>query len=173
MTNDARPTRQRPQKTTYNTKRLQKQILDYLNQFVPPTNITFLESPPLRNNDIFPYNDSTYRLAKERKVGFAYTLVGEDHLWQDGIHVRNDCRYLLVKTLAAAILNLNPNKFFQLARPPHGPFGPWTAPIGQGMTPGFFPSFAGTASAPPYFFRRQQQQRWPVSRAQRTNIQGP
>ena len=128
MTNDARSTRQRQQKPTNETLNLQRNILSHISTQVPLNNIILLESPPLLYQDIYGYNAGTYLLAQKWGVAFAPTLVGERHISHDGVHIRNDCRYLLTQTIAATILRLNPARFFGLARPPYGDFGPWEAP---------------------------------------------
>ena len=175
MTNDARDTRQRRRKTTNETNRLQSSIIDYLLRFVPPSNITLLESPPLLSYDIYPYNKASFTLAGQRQLHFGPTLIGEQHLWRDGVHVAKRFRPLLLKTVAAAACNVNPNRHFRLARPPCGIYGPWEAPFGCGMGPPQHPPpslnpqpillwndrefpplnarDSNVAAAPPYYFR--------------------
>ena len=150
LTNDARQTKHRRQKTTDETGRLQTKILTYLLTKLPPQNITFLEAPPILTSDIFPYNAATHRLAHHSGARFAETLVGEGHIFRDGYHILNRCRHLLLKSVAAAATSVNPRSQFGLNRPPHGPFGPWVAPAGRGMLPDPSPAdFRVVASARP------------------------
>ena len=142
------------QKTTHETKQLQTKIITYLKNFVHPHNIIILESPPLLTSpvsDILPYNSTSHSLAHQLGVRFAQTLVGEEHIWRDGYHLSNRFRHLLTKSVAAAAADVNPHHHFGLFRPPHGPFGPWVAPVGQGMLP-----FSNVAAAQPIQFRRNQ-----------------
>ena len=150
LTNDARPTKYRRQKTTDETRLLQTDIHAHLTKYLPPHNIIFLESPPLLispSTDIYPYNLATRHLAHQLGTRFAQTLVGESHLWTDGYHVQNKLRHLLLQSVAAAVADVNPHRHYGVARPPHGPFGPWVAPIGSGMLPPA--SFRVVASAQP------------------------
>ena len=74
-------------------------------------------------------------------------------MWRDGYHVHRSHRHLLMKSVAAAALGVNPHAHFSLPRPPYGAFGPWIAPAGQGMArqPHFY---SNVAVAAPYHFRR-------------------
>ena len=157
MTNDARQTNYRQQRTTNEVQYIHNKILTHLLRFVPPLNVVFLESPPITNGkgDIYPYNALTSKTASFWGTGFAATLVGEDHLKWDGFHVHPNYRHLLTRSIACAILRLNPHASFGLRRPPHGVFGPWAAPIGQGMAP----LSSSVAAAAPYFFRQSQRTR--------------
>ena len=156
MTNDARQTNHRQQRTFHEVHHLQTKILTHIHNYIHPNNVIWLESPPITNGkgDIFPYNRQSYRLSSEWGFRFAETLVGEGHLKWDGFHVRPDSRYLLSQSIACAILHLNPHRYYRLERPPHGEYGPWTSPVGQGMAPRW-PTFQQVAASPPYFFRRQ------------------
>ena len=149
LTNDARQTRRRQPKTIEQTQRLQDKIITHLAKYVPLRNIVFCEAPPINGGDIYPYNRMTYNTCYRRGVRFGPTLVGETHMWRDGYHILNSRRHLLIKSVAAAAIGVHPHAHFQHARPPHGAFGPWVAPNGQGM------SFAATAAAQPYYFRQR------------------
>ena len=174
MTNDARNTRHRQQKTTDQTTRLQHSIIDHLLRFLPPSSITLLESPPLLSHDIYPYNNSSYVLTHQRQLHYAPTLIGEDHLWRDGLHVAKRHRPLLMKSVAAAACGVNPHRHYHLARTPYGIYGPWEAPFGSGMGPPLRPphssvpprnyqefpplnatkNYLSVAIAPPFAFRK-------------------
>ena len=116
-------------------------------------NITILESPPLLDSpssDIFPYNSNSFSLAQQLGIRFAGTLIGEQHLWTDGYHVLKNSRPLLLKSVAAAVVGVNPRQHYGLPRPPYGQYGPWAAPKGRGI----MPNFRDLASAQPFTFRR-------------------
>ena len=156
LTNDARHTKHRQARTTNETKHIQATIISHLKAFIPPKNIVILESPPLltsSTSDIFPYNDASFLLARQNGARFARSLVGEHHLFRDGYHILKDSRHLLVKSVAAAAVNRDPHQHFKLRRPPHGNFGPWEAPNGQGMLPQPH-TYRGVAMAQPINFRR-------------------
>ena len=163
MTNDARQTNLRQQRTTNEVQYLLDKILTHLLRFVPPLNVVFLESPPITNGkgDIYPYSALTSKTATAWGTGFAATLVGESHLKWDGFHIRANFRYLLARSIACAILQLDPHKAFRLRRPPHGFYGPWMAPIGQGMTP----RISNVAAAAPFYFRQQPRDIHPLFNA--------
>ena len=118
-----------------------------------------LESPPLLYEDIYPFAASSRELTWRKGIRFAPTLIGESHIkrW-DGVHIIKGFHHLLAKSMACAILRLDPHYLYGHSRPPHGDFGPWIAPFGQGMTP----SYSNVAIAPPAFnFRPQQLRRIP------------
>ena len=174
LTNDARNTRRRQQRTIQQTQQLQRNITLHLTKYINKDNITFCEAPPILGGDIFPYNRATFHFCHQWGVRFGPNLVGEDHLRRDGFHVMDVYRHLLVKTVAAAALGINPHAQYRLARPPYGVFGPWMAPVGQGMAPRMpfrnadWPPLArNVASAPPFFFRQTGLSRSPMD----TNIQ--
>ena len=138
-----------------------------------PDNIVVLEAVPSLPFDIFSYNRASWNLCKKMGVRMSPTLVGELHLWRDGIHVRHNCRHLLVKSVAAAIVGVDPRRLFGLERPPLGPFGPWEYPVGHPRRPApsrFWPpidnlfrplpmsansqrNYCNVAAAAPYYFR--------------------
>ena len=154
LTNDARNTKNRQRRSPDNTRQLQTQIIDHLLSFIPRQNITFLESPPLLDSpdsDIFAYNIGSYQIARKFGINFAQTLIGEQHVWTDGYHILKNKRPLLVKSVAAAALKVNPHQHFGLRRPPFGDFGPWPTPNGQGA---FRPEYRQAAMSLPMNFRR-------------------
>ena len=72
------------------------------------------------------------------------------HLWKgDGYHILKNSRPLLVKSVAAAVVGVNPRQQFGLARPPFGQYGPWPAQKGAGV----LPSYRDRAMAQPFLFR--------------------
>ena len=158
ITNDARQTKYRQARTKNETKHIQATIITHIKAFIPPKNIVILESPPLltsSTSDIFPYNDASFQLSRHHGARFARSLLGEHHLFSDGFHILHTARHLLVKSIAAAAMNIDPHKHFRLKRPPHGNFGPWEAPNGQGMLPKPL-TYRGVAVAQPINFRRSQ-----------------
>ena len=156
LTNDARQTKNRQARTPAQAKNIQINIINYLKTHISPENLIILESPPLHdtpNSDIFPFNKNSFDLSRHHGIRFAETLIGEFHLFTDGYHVQRSARHLLVKSVAAAIANLNPHRHFGFSRPPHGNFGPWTSPNGQGQLP---PTYRGAAMSRPINFRHVQ-----------------
>ena len=173
MTNDARQTKHRHPRTLHETYKLQHRIINILKQHTARNNIIILESPPLLNNDIYAYNRLSYHTAKQFRLRFAYTLVGEQHLWDDGVHVLRDCRHLLISSVAAAIIDVDPHSHFELERPPKGVFGPWTQPFGFRPAPSRFPppiplwrhrdfppltakNYSNVAAAPAFYYGQRQ-----------------
>ena len=157
LTNDARHTKYRHARTPSQTKNMQAAIINHLKRFILPNNIVFLEAPPLLDtpsSDIYPYNKATYLLTQQHGVRLAETVLGEFHMFRDGYHILRNSRHLLVKALAAAVVNVNPHKHFKLQRPPHGNFGPWTSPNGQGLLPSPTVTYGRVAMAQPINFRR-------------------
>ena len=154
LTNDARQTKTRQRRTPTQTKQLQTGIIQHLISYIPPRNITILESPPLLDSptsDIYLYNHASYTLSQQFGIHFSGTLIGEQHLWSgDGYHINRKFQPLLLKSLASAAVGTNPRSHYGLARPPYGQYGPWAAPKGQGM----MPSFRDRALAQPLHFRR-------------------
>ena len=173
MTNDARHTKNRRPKTTREARNLQHKIINHIQQKTSNNNIIILESPPLLHDDIYPYNRLSYETCQQFGLRFAPTLVGEQHLWKDGVHLLHTCRPLLITSVAAAIIGINPHAHLKVARPPQGCFGPWMAPFGYRPAPSRFPpptalwhhhgvparatrTFSNVTTAPAYFFRHRQ-----------------
>ena len=170
LTNDARQTQKRNQRSPYQTRRLQTEIIQHLLQHIPRQNITILESPPLLDSpssDIYHYNHASVLLARQLKIRFADTLVGEQHIWKDGYHLLRSSRHLLVKSVAAAAAHFSPHQRFGLSRPPFGEYGPWAAPKDQGVFPR---EYRQMAVAQPMSFRRQRRTIMPLMGI---NIQRP
>ena len=172
MTNEAKFS-----KPIRNTHSRLSRIITKLKTQTHPDNIVILEAVPSLPFNIFAYNNASWVLCRKMGVRFARTLVGEHHLWRDGVHVRHNCRHLLEKSVAAAIANVDPGRLFRLERPPHGPFGPWEYPFGHTRRPTpshFWPpidnlfrpvpmsadsrmNYANVAAVAPYYFRGSRQ----------------
>ena len=116
-----------------------------------------METIPSLTHDIHPYNNAAFSICRQSGVRFSPTLVGESHLWDDGIHVVNRFRPLLVSSVAAAVLNVDPRAHFRLPSPPHGPNGPWRHPWGSRNRPSpsscWPPPRLSNAMAPPFHLR--------------------
>ena len=176
LTNDARTTNKRPPKSLHQIELLLTSIYDHLLSQLPPTNIILLESPPLLYEDIHPFAARSYNIARRRGICLAPTLIGESHIRrEDGVHIQRGFHHLLAKTIACAILRQSPHHLFSLRRPPHGDFGPWLAPTGQGMVPSHSSrTYSHTASArpPPYYFRQWQRRPRPIRPLMDINFRG-
>ena len=99
-------------------------------------NIIVLETIPSLKFDIHPYNLAAAAMCKQLGVHFCSNLVGESHLFiKDGIHVLHQHRPLLVSSVAAAVVGVDPHRIYQLQRPPLGPNGPWRFPWGSQNRP--------------------------------------
>ena len=85
-----------------------KKIIDHLKGQTLPSNIVIMETPPSTKYPMYNFNKASYTLCKSEGIGFARTLVAEQHLWKDEYHIHNDHRHLLVKSVAAAILDMDP-----------------------------------------------------------------
>jgi hypothetical protein len=105
-----------------------KSIISHINK-QNPKQVIFLEAPPSWNFDIQPYNEAAHELCRSIGTAFAPTLIGEYHLYRDGIHILNAARQLLTNSVATAVLKLNPHHQFGLHPPPYGPNGPWRVPF--------------------------------------------
>ena len=145
-------------RTPTQTKNIQTSIIQHARQFIPAKNIVILEAPPLLSNpnsDIYPYNNSSYLVSQQLGSRFAKTLIGEFHIFRDGFHIQRSARHLLIKSVAAAIANVDPHNHFNLPPPPYGNFGPWAAPNEQGFLPPLSgPNFLSAAVSSPINVRR-------------------
>ena len=103
---------------------IQEEIIWMLKSETAPQNIVFIESPPSIKFDIASYNQSTQALCKRMKVRFSKTLICKGHLNHDGFHIRFEHQHLMQKTVAAAILNVDPFKAFKLSPNSRGLLGP-------------------------------------------------
>ena len=120
-------------------------IINKLKQQTSPQNIIILESSPSTTFDIHPFNHASFSLSRQMGVRFSPILVGEHHLYKDGLHVLRKYKHLMVKSAATAILDIDPLRFYGVARPPAGPNGPWLFPWGDHRRP------APTTNWPPLF----------------------
>ena len=134
-TNNAKHDRQNKTSSTHTNKLLQEIIHTYIQTYNTPHNLIIMETIPSLTHDIHPYNNAAFSICRQSGVRFSPTLVGESHLWDDGIHVVNRFRPLLVSSVAAAVLNVDPRAHFRLPSPPHGPNGPWRHPWGSRNRP--------------------------------------
>ena len=103
---------------------LQEEIIWMLKSETAPQNIVFIESPPSLKFDTASYNASTQALCKRMNVRFSWTLIRKGHLNHDGYHVRFEHQHLMQRTLAAAILNVDPFRVFNLSPDSRGLLGP-------------------------------------------------
>jgi hypothetical protein len=103
-------------------------IIEHLQTQTPHIIIT--ESAPSLKFDIFPYNRAARNVAIKHKVQWAPTLIGENHILRDRVHIQRQHYPLLAQTYAAAILKMTPFSVDK-QRPPHGPFGTWWFPWGH------------------------------------------
>ena len=105
---------------------LQEEIIRMLESETAPQNIVFIESPPSLKFDTVTYNKSTEALCKRMNVQFSRTLICKGHLNRDGYHVRFEHQHLMQRTVAAAILNVDPFKAFNLSPNSRGLLGPYS-----------------------------------------------
>ena len=184
LTNNARYTNSGRHSTINETITTQTNIITYLTSIgFSRDNISFLEAPPLLppspqwlakrglkkprfpTPDVFPYNQARNYLARNSGVQFAQTLVGEEHMFDDGYHILNRHRHLLHRSIAAAAAHVNPHAYYGFRRPPFGPYGPWASPRGVGLLPlptvppnnhqhfPSLPNFRDVALSHPFHFR--------------------
>ena len=118
---------------THNT--LRNIIVTLQHKNVHNKNIIILETIPSFKFDIHPYNLAAAAICKQSGIRFCPNLVGEPHLFQDGIHVLHQHRPLHVSSVAAAIVGVDPHQIFRIQRPPLGPYGPWRFPWGSQNRP--------------------------------------
>ena len=105
---------------------LQEEIIRMLESETAPQNIVFIESPPSLKFDTVTYNKSTEALCKRMNVQFSRTLICKGHLNRDGYHVRFEHQHLMQRTVAAAILNVDPFKAFNLSPNSRSLLGPYS-----------------------------------------------
>ena len=122
--------------TSRRTHELQRKIIStYQQKYGQTDRLIFMETIPSLNFDIHPYNRAAFSICREMGVSFCPTLVGEPHLFKDGIHILHRHRPLSVDSVAAAIVGTEPQMLLHLPRPPHGPYGPWQSPWGSQNRP--------------------------------------
>ena len=176
-TNNAKHDSLNKTSSTNTHKLLQQIIRSYIQTYQTPNNLIIMETIPSLNFDIHPYNYAAYSICRDMGVRFCPALVGEAHLWDDGIHVLNRHRPLLVSTVAAALAGVNPHSALRLSRPPSGPHGPWLHPWGSPSRPipshswpprwktaTVLPSRPSAPIAPSFNARLFDNSRWPPIR---------
>ena len=96
----------------YQTKALLQEALDLLKKQVTPENIIFLESPPSLRFYIHPYNLAMFHVCRSNGVFFAPNLLKPIHIKPDGLHILNQFKDLMVKSVSAAIKKVDPKKYY-------------------------------------------------------------
>ena len=71
-------------------------------------NVIFLESPPSLNFDIFHYNKMAFQLCKKSGVVFSLNLLVRHHIKSDGLHIKAQCKHVMLESVAAAITGKEP-----------------------------------------------------------------
>ena len=94
-----------------------KKIVDLLKKQTHPSNIIILQSTPSTKFSMDDFNKASQDLSQREGIIFAPTLVKDYHLWNDGYHIHDAHRHLLVKSVAAAITGIGPFKAFGNPRP--------------------------------------------------------
>ena len=165
MTNDAKYGRD-----IYNAQHTLRKIIRKLKTETDPRNICVTESSPATKFNIQPYNKMSHHLCEQENVGFAPTLVAKSHLIGDGYHIHESFRHLLVKTTAAAILDVDPFEFYGFKKPSVGIHGPQASQNGKTFSSRHVPivsmlhsphsihhsaepSYRNVSVAPPFFLR--------------------
>ena len=96
------------------TEALLRKVVASLKRQVLARDIVFLESPASLNFDIFPYNQMANSLCKSAGITFALNLVARPHIKTDGLHILTPFKYLMVTSVAAAIMKKEPYRIFGL-----------------------------------------------------------
>ena len=91
-----------------------QKIIDHLKTQTHPQNIIIVESAPSTRYSMDAFNKASYHLCQKENVRFAPTLIGQEHLWNDGYHIQDSYRYLLTRTTAAAIKRVDPHHTYCL-----------------------------------------------------------
>ena len=89
-----------------------KKIVDLLKKQTHPSNIIILQSAPSTKYPMDEFNRASQHLCQTEGIIFAPTMVKEHHLWNDGYHIHDAHRHLLVKSVAAAIMGIDPVRGF-------------------------------------------------------------
>ena len=87
-------------------------------------NITFLESPPSLNFDIFPYNQMAFQLCQKLGLVFCLNLLARPHIKADGLHIKAPFKHLMLKSVAAAVVGKGPYSILGLIPPIRQPVFP-------------------------------------------------
>ena len=87
-------------------------------------NITFLESPPSLNFDIFPFNQMAFHLCQKLGMVFCLNLLARPHIKPDGLHIKAPFKHLMLKSVAAAVVGKGPYSILGLIPPIRRPVFP-------------------------------------------------
>ena len=98
----------------YQTKALLQEALELLKKQISQENIIFLESPPSLKFYIHPYNLAMFHVCRSNGVFFAPNLLQPIHIKPDGLHILNQFKHLMVKSVSAAIKKVDPKKHYGL-----------------------------------------------------------
>ena len=109
MTNNAKE-----RQPVQHTHSLLQKILDNLKRQTSSEKIIILESPPSLQFDVYPYNRASYQLCRSSGVYFALCQLERCHIKDDGLHIRDPYKHLMIKSVAAAIMKVNPYVHFEL-----------------------------------------------------------
>ena len=111
MTNNAKS-----HQSPYKSKSLLSEIVEHLKGEVSVKNIIVLESPPSCSFNIFPYNKAMFDLCQNTGIFFSRNLVKQVHLKADGLHILNQYKHLMIKSVAAAIKKVDPKSHYGFPR---------------------------------------------------------
>lgn len=119
MTNDAKKQQKGKKKQRKRAmkeiKRLQENIVEIITMRMPPDRIVWLESPPLLTtptSSIQRFNNLSKGLMERIGGNYAQTLLTRKDMGGDGLHINDSSRHLMVQSMAAAVLNQDPNYLY-------------------------------------------------------------
>ena len=126
MTNNAKE-----RQPVHHTHSLLQRILENLKKQTSSEKIIILESPPSLQFDVYPYNRASYQLCRSAGVFFALSQLERYHIKDDGLHIRDQYKHLMIKSVAAAIMKVNPYIHFGLFPSVRRPWkiAPWANPF--------------------------------------------
>ena len=104
------------------THSILQRIVDSLKRQTSPENIIIIESPPSLQFDIYPYNRASYHLCCSSGVHFSLSQLETCHIKDDGLHIKNSYKHLMIKSVVAAIMKINPYIHFGLIPPVKRPW---------------------------------------------------
>ena len=99
-----------------------QRIINNLKRQTSLKNIIIMESPPSLQFDIYPYNRASYQICCSSGVYFALSHLDRCHIKDDGLHIRDPYKHLMIKSVAAAIMKVNPYIHFGLFPPVRRPW---------------------------------------------------
>ena len=67
-------------------------------------NIVFVEAPASTAFEFDSYNMNTFKLCKDKRIGFQHHLIKALHLAEDGYHIRDKYQHLMAITVAGSVL---------------------------------------------------------------------